>query len=112
MSRALWKPKGGGGVSYERGNPALNPELQGPRRPLSLELSDTGIYESQIPARLGTYAHLCEVLVLKVRTVCKSGFQKGWPQKNERTVLSLFIFQKRSFLHFISKAVILSNDRF
>jgi len=34
----------------------------------SLELSDTHVYEPLIRARLGTAAHLCEVVVLKLRT--------------------------------------------
>ena len=33
------------------------------------ELSDTKVYEPQIRARLGTTAHLCKVVVLKLRTV-------------------------------------------
>jgi len=32
---------------------------------LSLQLSDTRVYEPQIRARLGTTAHLCKVVVLK-----------------------------------------------
>ena len=35
----------------------------------SLELSDTKVYEPSIRARLGTAAHFCEVVVLKLRTV-------------------------------------------
>jgi len=35
----------------------------------SLELSDTKVYEPQIRALLGTASHLCEVVVLKLRTV-------------------------------------------
>ena len=34
----------------------------------SLELSDTKFYEPEIRARLGTAAHFCEVVVLKLRT--------------------------------------------
>jgi len=34
----------------------------------SLELSDTKVYEPYIRARLGTAAHLCEVIVLKLRS--------------------------------------------
>ena len=37
--------------------------------PSSLELSDTKVYEPYIRARLGTAAHFCEVVVLKLRTV-------------------------------------------
>ena len=33
-----------------------------PRRSLSLNLSDTRVYEPQIQARLGTTAHFCEVI--------------------------------------------------
>ena len=38
--------------------------VTGPRRSLSLTLSDTGVYAPQIRARLGTTAHFCEVVVL------------------------------------------------
>ena len=38
--------------------------VTGPRRSLSLELSDARVYEPQIRARLGTTAHFCEVVVL------------------------------------------------
>ena len=38
--------------------------VTGPRRSLSLKLSDTRVYEPQIRARLGTTAHFCEVVVL------------------------------------------------
>ena len=34
----------------------------------SLELGDTNVYEPRIRARLGTAAHFCEVVVLKLRT--------------------------------------------
>ena len=37
--------------------------VTGPRRSLSLKLSDTRVYEPQIRARLGTTAHFCEVVV-------------------------------------------------
>jgi len=37
----------------------------GPRRSLSLQLSDTRVYEPQIRARLGTTVHFCEVVDLK-----------------------------------------------
>jgi len=36
-------------------------------RPLSLKLSDPKVYEPQIRARLGTTAHFCEVVVLKLK---------------------------------------------
>ena len=42
----------------------------------SLELSDTKVYEPQIRALLGTAAHFCEVVVLKLRTV-PIGWQVG-----------------------------------
>jgi len=35
----------------------------------SLKLSDTRVYEAQIRARLGTTAHICEVVVLKLSAV-------------------------------------------
>ena len=37
--------------------------VTGPLRSLSLELSDTRVYEPQIRARLGTTAHFCKVVV-------------------------------------------------
>ena len=40
-----------------------------PRRPLSLKLSDTRVYEPQIRAHLGTTAHFCRVVVLKLKAV-------------------------------------------
>ena len=43
--------------------------VTGPRRSLSLKLSDTRVYEPQIRARLGTTAHFCKVVVLKLRAV-------------------------------------------
>ena len=39
--------------------------VTGPRRSLSLELSDTRVYEPEIRARLGTTAHFYRVVVLK-----------------------------------------------
>ena len=36
--------------------------VTGPKRSLSLKLSDTRVYEPQIRARLGTAAHFCEVV--------------------------------------------------
>ena len=36
--------------------------VTGPRRSLSLKLSDTRVYEPQIRAHLGTNAHLCRVV--------------------------------------------------
>ena len=45
-------------------NPSLFFTLvTGPRRSLILKLRDTRVYEPQIRARLGTTAHLCEVVV-------------------------------------------------
>ena len=38
----------------------------------SLELSDTTLYEPQIRARLGTTAHFCEVVVLRLGRTCGS----------------------------------------
>ena len=35
---------------------------------ISLKLSDAKVYEPSIRARLGTAAHLCEVVVLTLRT--------------------------------------------
>ena len=40
--------------------------VTGPRRSLSLKLSDTRVYGPQIRARLGTTAHFFEVVVLKL----------------------------------------------
>ena len=37
--------------------------VTGPRRFLSLKLSDTGVYEPPVRARLGTTAHFCLVVV-------------------------------------------------
>jgi len=37
----------------------------------SLEWSDAKVYEPSIRARLGTAAHFCEVVVLKLRQVVK-----------------------------------------
>jgi len=81
---------GGRAVSYEQGTPvshllakvtcarrALSPShnfffffftlVTGPRRSLGLKLSDTSVYAPQIRARLGTTAHFCRVVVLKLR---------------------------------------------
>ena len=40
----------------------------GPRRHLSIELSDTKVYGPEIRARLGTAAHFCKVVGLELRT--------------------------------------------
>ena len=40
---------------------------------MGLKLSDTRVYEPQIRARLGTTAHLCVVVVLKLRAVPTAG---------------------------------------
>ena len=40
--------------------------VTGPRRSLSLKLSDIRVYEPQIRARLGTTAHFCEVVTPRV----------------------------------------------
>ena len=42
--------------------------VTGPRRSLSLKLSDAIVYEPQIRAPLGTTAHLCKVVVLPPAT--------------------------------------------
>jgi hypothetical protein len=49
-------PKGGGAVSYERVTPVASVllSIQILRRPLSLKLSDTKVYEPSERARLGT----------------------------------------------------------
>ena len=39
--------------------------VTGPRRSLSLKLSDTNVYEPHIQALLGTTLHCCQVVVLK-----------------------------------------------
>ena len=41
--------------------------VTGLRRSLSLNLRDTKVYEPSIRARLGTTAHFCRVVVLKLR---------------------------------------------
>ena len=38
----------------------------------SLEMSDTDVYEPSIRARLGTAAHFCQVLVLKLPILARS----------------------------------------
>ena len=40
--------------------------VTGPRRFLRLKLSDIRVYEPQIRARLGTPAHFCKVVVIKL----------------------------------------------
>ena len=40
--------------------------VTGPRRSLSLKLSHTRVYEPQIPARLVTTTHFCDVVVLRL----------------------------------------------
>jgi len=47
--------------------------VTGPRRSLSLKLSDTRV---KIRAHLGTTAHFCEVVVLKLRAV--QGWEGYW----------------------------------
>ena len=39
--------------------------VTGPRRSLSLKLSDTRVYEPELRARLGTAVHFCKVVVLR-----------------------------------------------
>ena len=56
--------------------------VTGPRRSLSLKLSDTRVYAPQIRARLGTTTHFCEVVVLKLthaRTHSLTGYITDWP---------------------------------
>ena len=48
--------------------------ITGPRRSLSLKLGDTRVYEPYIRARLGTTAHFCEVVVLRL---CKPKTRHG-----------------------------------
>ena len=49
--------------------------VTGPKRSLSLKLSDTRLYEPQLKARLGTTAHVCEMVVRKLPAlfVCSWG---------------------------------------
>ena len=51
--------------------------VTGPRRSLSLKLSDTRVYEPQIRARLGTTANFCEVVVLKLSITLRSKSDRG-----------------------------------
>ena len=44
--------------------------VTGPRRSLSLKLSDTRVYEPQIRARLGTTAHFCRVAWYREMEAC------------------------------------------
>ena len=65
-----------GGCRAHRGPARPQVQLTDPSSSLllsSLELSDTKVYALQIRARLGTAAHLCKVVVLKLRTVPLSG---------------------------------------
>jgi len=62
--------------------------VTGPRRSLSLKLSDTRVYEPQIRARLGNTTHFCEVVVLKLRAVpnwYSSRFKKSLSGPSWRT---------------------------
>jgi len=52
--------------------------VTGPRRSLFLKLGDTRVYEPQIRARLGTTAHFCGVVVLKLRAVAGGGGAARW----------------------------------
>ena len=57
--------------------------VPGPRRSLSLKLSDTRVYEPQIRAHLGTTTHFCEVVVLTMKLALPSHFSEslvGVPQ--------------------------------
>ena len=60
--------------------------VTGPRRSLSLELSDTRVYGPQIRARLGTTARFYQVAVLKLRAIPSSLESGGrtkhpWPSR-------------------------------
>ena len=54
----------------------------------SLELSGTKVYEFEIRDRLGTAAHFCEVVVLKLK-------QAGFVHREERIFLELKAFKKK-----------------
>ena len=58
--------------------------VTGPRRSLSLKLSDTRVYEPQTRARLDTTTHFCGVVVLKLTVgqsetplLCRRGFARA-----------------------------------
>jgi len=54
--------------------------VAGPRRSLILTLSDARVYEPQLRARLGTTAHFCRVVFLKLRAFpnwYSSQFRRG-----------------------------------
>ena len=53
--------------------------VTGPRRSLSLKLSDTRVYEPQIRARLGTTAHFCEVVSNMIRSPRHSTLHRKTP---------------------------------
>jgi len=70
MLTQKWRPrKWHGKDMFESGNFFFFFTLvTGPRRSVSLKLSDTRVCEPQMRARLGTTAHLCEVVVLNPET--------------------------------------------
>ena len=72
---------GGGGRSA--GNTSVFTLVTGPRRSLSLKLSDARVHEPQIRARLGTTAHFCEVIVPNQVRRERKGVWRGWPQRRE-----------------------------
>ena len=53
--------------------------VAGPRRSLSLTLSDTNVYEPQTRVRLGTTAHFCKEVVPWLRAGWYGGRQRGTP---------------------------------
>ena len=76
--------------------------VTGPRRSLSLKLSKTRVDEPQIRARLGTTAHLCKVIVPKLRAVpsCADLIQLSivLTLGSLQSVLPTSISMERSFL--------------
>ena len=63
----------GSGVAEREPSSFFLTLVTGPRRSLSPELSDTGVYEPQVRARLVTAAHFCEVLVFKLTPERQAG---------------------------------------
>jgi len=64
----------------------------------SLELSDTQVCEPQIRALLGAAAHFCEVVVLKLRTVCGltvRGCQVKYNKENKENETANFFAKKQ-----------------
>ena len=52
--------------------------VTGPRRSLSLKLSDTRVYAPQILARLGTTTHFCEVVFLESMSLKYAHGRQFW----------------------------------